>query len=80
MLTDQRRLMVLWLLRPVAALAILLPVIALRSYSMPFQWFVAGTGVAGLLAVSAYQIVLKNRIRRAESRAERTVYRGLGTH
>jgi hypothetical protein len=27
MLTNQRRLMVLWLLRPVAALAIVLPVI-----------------------------------------------------
>jgi hypothetical protein len=77
MLTDQRRLTVLWLLRPVAALAILLPVIVWHNDPMSLRWYVAGAGVAGSFAISAYHTVLKNRIRRKEAPAERTECRRL---
>jgi hypothetical protein len=75
MLNDQRRLSVLWVLRPIVVLAILLPALVRHGDTVPFRWYFVGAGVAGSFAIDICQSVLTNRLRRAAAGAVRAEYR-----
>jgi hypothetical protein len=75
MLTDQHRLTILWLVRPLPVLAIMGPILRTSNGSVHVGWYIVGLGIAGGIAVAAYETVLKNRVRRAAARAVRAEYR-----